>query len=219
MGNTNTPYIGKAANPLANPTSTTVFTQLTSPIATVASTQVAKPVYVRYAGYSQYGSGVSDNINVVNIKVRIAGRVTGGTTTNFTPSIQIAPVGTILPSTTTTFANLASLTATAFNSASGNFTLKADLVWDPVSGQINGIYNGYAGSGGAQTTAALTAITPQTGYIQAAPASTQPTTVAQYAAAVNNGGELQLFFVAAGLFSASNANNIAYLDMFEVEVE
>lgn len=217
MAGTNTPYIAKAAAPLTNPTSLTVFTQLPSPIATVAATQVLKSAYVVYKGYSQYLEGVSNNVDLVRIKITAAGRATGGTTTNFTPSIQISAAGASIPSTTATSnTTIASGTATAFNSASGNWTLSAELLWDPVSGQINGLVNGYGGSGGAQTITAPAAITPQTGYIQPATVSNQSNTVPVTIPAPT--GELVLYFAAGGIFSATNANNIAYLDLFQAEV-
>src|ERR1019366_3153787 len=95
MANTNTPYIAKAAASLVNPiTTAVVFQQVTSPIATVASTQTAKAAFVKYNGFSQSGAGVSDNINLVRIMVTAAGRAVGGTTVNFTPSLLISPAAT-----------------------------------------------------------------------------------------------------------------------------
>ena len=213
MANTNTPYIAKNAAALTNPTALSIFTQTVSPVATVAATQVLKSAFVKYNGFSQYGAGYSDNINLVHILVKAAGRVTGGTSTNWTPSIQIA---SSIPSTTAASnTTLAAGTATAFNSASGNWMLKVELLWDPISGQINGILSGYGGSGGSQTTTAATAITPVTGYTATPTTSAQSSSTAVAIPAPT--GELVLFFAAGGLFSASNANNVAYLDLFQVE--
>src|SRR3569833_1386080 len=159
MANTNTPYIAKNAAALTNPTALSIFTQTASPIATVASTQVLKSAFVKYNGFSQYGAGYSDNINLVHILVKAAGRVTGGTSTNWTPSIQIA---SSIPSTT-----------------------------------------------------AATAITPVTGYTATPTTSAQSSSTAVAIPAPT--GELVLFFAAGGLFSASNADNVAYLDLFQVE--
>jgi hypothetical protein len=217
MAGTNTPYIAKAAAPLTNPIVQTVFTQLPSPIATVAATQVLKSSYIKYNGYSQYLEGVSNNVDLIRIKVTAAGRATGGGTTNFTPSIQISGPGAGIPSTAATGNNtIATGTATAYNTASGNWCLNAELLWDPISGQINGLVNGYGGSGGAQTTTASAALTPQTGFTAAPTVSNQSNTVPVTIPAPT--GELVLYFAAAGLFSATNANNIAYLDLFQVEV-
>jgi hypothetical protein len=216
MANTNTPYIAKAAASLVNPiTTAVVFQQLTSPIATVAATQVAKAVFVKYNGYSQYGEGVSNNIDLVHIKVTAAGRATGGTTVNFTPSLLISPAGSTIPSLTlASNTTIFSPTAMAFNSASGNWVITAELLWDPISGQINGLSSGYGGAT-TQTTTAVTAITPLTGYTVTAPVSSQSNTTAITIPAPT--GELVLYFGVAGLFSATNAGNVAYLDLFQVE--
>ena len=216
MANTNTPYIAKAAASLVNPiTTAVVFQQSASPIATVAATQTAKAAFVKYNGFSQSGAGVSDNINLVRIMVTAAGRAVGGTTVNFTPSLLISPAGLSIPSLTlATNTTIFSPTAMAFNSANGNWIIKAELVWDPVSGQINGLSSGYGGAT-TQTTTASTAITPLTGYTATAPVSTQSyTTVVTIPAAT---GELVLYFAVAGLFSTTNAGNIAYLDLLQVE--
>lgn len=218
MANANTPYIAKAAQPLINPTTATIFPVMTSPIATVAATQVAKSAFVKYSGFDQFGSGVSNNINTLTIAIRASGRVTGGTTTNFTPTIYIAPLNAAVPSLTVgSNTVLGALSAIAFNTASGNWKMSIEITWDLISGQINGLTTGYGGSGGAQTTTASTAITPLTGYVGVQPLSTLPTTVAANNAQINNGGEVALTFAVGGLFSASNANNIAYLDNFAIE--
>lgn len=220
MGSANSSYIAKAANPLTNPTAATIFQVIPSPIATVASTQVAKAAFTKFSGFIQYGSGVSNNIDSMNFVIRASGRATGGTTTNWTPTLYIGQVGlnAAYPSLTVASNNVVgALTAMAFNSVSGNWKLTADLNWDLVSGQINGTISGFGGSGGTQTTTASTAITPLTGYIGVQPLSTLPTTAAAAAAQINNGGEVPLLFSIGGLFSATNANNIAYLDAFECE--
>lgn len=217
MAGTNSPYIAKAAAPLVNPTALTVFQKVPSPIATVAATQVAQSAYVVYKGYSQYGEGVSNNVDLIRILVNLGGRATGGTTTNFTPSLQISAASAGIPSVTATSnTTIFTNTAAAFNTASGNWCMKVELLWDPVSGQINGVGSGYGGSGGSMTNTASAVITPQTGYTATAPTSVlSNTTVVPIPAPT---GELVLYFAAGGLFSASNANNIAYLDSFSVEV-
>jgi len=216
MANTNTPYIAKPAASLVNPiTTAVVFQQTASPIATVSATQTAKAVFVKYNGYSQTGVGVSNNVDLVHILVKAAGRAVGGTTVNFTPSLLIAPAGgtgisLTLASNTTIF----SPTAMAFNSANGNWVIKAELLWDPISGQINGLSSGYGGAT-TQTTTATAAITPLTGYTLTAAPSTQSYTTAVTIPAPT--GELFLYFGVAGLFSTTNAGNIAYLDLLQVE--
>jgi hypothetical protein len=217
MANTNTPYIAKPAATLVNPiTTAVVFQKVLSPITTVSSTQTAQACFVKYNGYSQAGVGVSNNVDLIRILVTAAGRATGGTTTNFTPSLLISPAATngipslTLASNTTIF----SPTAMAFNSANGNWVIKAELLWDPVSGQINGLSSGYGGAT-TQTTTASTAITPLTGYTVTAAVSNQSYTTPVTIPAPT--GEIVLYFAVAALFSATNAGNIAYLDLLQVE--
>jgi hypothetical protein len=217
MANTNTPYISKPAASLVNPVTTAVvFQKVASPVASVALTQVAQACFVKYNGYSQYGVGVSNNIDLVRILVTAAGRATGGTTVNFTPSLLISPAATngipslTLASNTTIF----SPTAMAFNSANGNWVIKAELLWDPISGQINGLSSGYGGAT-TQTTTASAAITPLTGYTLAPTVSSQSYTTPVTIPAPT--GEIVLYFAAAGLFSTTNAGNIAYLDLLQVD--
>ena len=217
MAHTNTPFIAKPAASLVNPiTTAVVFQKTASPIATVSATQAAQACYVKYNGYSQYGVGVSNNVDLVHILVTAAGRAVGGTTVNFTPSLLISPAATngipslTLASNTTIF----SPTAMAFNSANGNWTISAELLWDPISGQINGLSWGYGGAS-TQTTTAIAAITPLTGYTLTATPSTQSYTTAVTIPAPT--GEIVLYFAVAGLFSTTNAGNIAYLDLLQVE--
>jgi hypothetical protein len=217
MANTNTPYIAKAAASLANPiTTAVVFQQTTSPIATVAATQTAKAVFVKYNGYSQYGVGVSNNVDLVRILVTAAGRAMGGTTVNFTPSLLIAPAAanTGISLTLATNTTLYSPTAMTFNSASGNWCIKCELLWDPISGRINGVSSGYGG-GSALVVTAAAAITQLTGYTQTAPVSSQSYSTAVTIPAPT--GEMVLYFGAAGIFSTTDAGNIAYLDLLQVE--
>lgn len=217
MAHTNTPYIAKAAASLANPiTTAVVFPKATSPIATVAATQVAQAAYVKYTGFSQYSAGVSNNVDLVHILVMAAGRATGGTTVNFTPSLVIstAALNTIPSLTLASNTTVYSPTAMAFNSASGNWVITVELLWDPISGQINGLSWGYGGAT-TQTTTAIAAITPLTGYTATAAVSTQSYTTAVTIPAPT--GELALYFAAAGLFSTTNAGNVAYLDLLQVE--
>lgn len=217
MANTNTPYIAKPAASLVNPiTTAVVFQKVASPIATVAATQTAQACFVKYNGYSQYGVGLSNNVDLVRIKVTAAGRAVGGTTVNFTPSLLIAPAtaNTGISLTLATNTTIFSPTAMAFNSANGNWVITCELLWDPTSGQINGISSGYGGAT-TQTTTAATAITPLTGYTLTAATSTQSYTTAVTIPAAT--GEIFFFFGVAGLFSTTNAGNIAYLDLLQVE--
>ena len=229
MGNTNTPYIGKNAAPLVNPTVATLFTTALSPIATVASTQTLKPIYARYAMYAQSGpviagqvtgAGTSNNINFVRLAVRAGGRVTSSVSSTFTPAIVVfPPSNNIAPQLTSVPVQICAGNPATYPTASGLWLLEAQLICDPVSGLITGTYSGNAtASGSAPVITAPAAVTPATGYTQAAPLTALPTTAAAAAAAVtNNGGELALFFGATGIFGTSGAGNIVTLDMFEVE--
>lgn len=212
MANANTPYISKAAAVLTNPTAATVFQQAPNPLTIIAANQTAQSAYVVFKGYAASAgagstggaAGVSNEQNLTYFVVRAGGRATGGTTTNFTPTLQFGRSTTAASNTT-----IGGLTATAFNTASGNWILTGTFSWDPVSGQINGTVGGWAGSGGAMTLTAQAGITPVTGQTLAFPATN-----------VNGAfstGEVAMFFSVSGLFSASNANNTATLDMFEVE--
>lgn len=187
MGNANTPYVAKAAAPLVNPVASTVFTVRD------ANAAVSRAAFAAYNVYQTVPTSIAGNaapglVNCVPLKVRAWGRATGGTTTNWTPTLQFGNSVTSASNTT-----VAALTAGAFNTASGSWYIEATLLWDAVSGQIVGYSTGTNATTGTLTAnAAITAITGQT-------------------------ATATLYFVVAGLFSATNANNIAYLDGLEVE--
>ncbi len=203
MSNTNTPYVAKQAATLVNPTALTVFSQL------VLNSLATAPTSSAYVQYQVFNNSVSsttqtataygahfENVNAAWFKIRAFGRVTGGTTTNWTPSLQFGRSTTAASNTT-----MGSLTARAFNTASGLWYLTAELVWDVTSGVISGSISGGNGSTVALDAAAL--ITPVTGQ-----------TAAVLNAQTNPGA---FFFSVGGLFSATNASNVATLDGFEVE--
>lgn len=199
MSNTNTPYVAKNAAPLVNPVAATCFV----PNLPVGGTQSALSAYVAFQVFNTLTStttqvapnlaGHADSVNCVRFTVRAWGRVTGGTTTNWTPSLQFGNSNTFTTNTT-----MGSLTASAFNTASGVWSLDADLIWDATSGKISGTISGLNGSTAAIVASAL--ITPVTGQAPVAPANAQTLT-----------------FSIGGIFSATSASNLAYLDGFEVE--
>lgn len=203
MSNTNTPYVAKQAATLVNPTSLTVFSQL------VLNQLATAPIYSAYVQYNVFNNSVSattqtataygahfENVNAAWFKIRAFGRVTGGTTTNWTPTLQFGRSTTAGTNTT-----MGSLTARAFNTVSGLWYLTAELAWDVTSGQISGTISGLNGSTAAIDAAAL--VTPVTG---------------QTAAVLNAQSNVGAFFFSVGgLFSGTNANNMATLDGFEVE--
>ena len=200
MSNTNTPYVAKGAAPLVNPIAATVFTPVIPNVALPASPFSA---FVSYNVYNTLNStttqvapnvaGHADNVNCARFRIRAWGRVTGGTTTNWTPSLQFGRSPTFATNTT-----MGSLTASAFNSVSGVWSIDCELIWDCTSGVISGTLSGLNGSTAAIVASAL--ITPVTGQAPVTPANSQT-----------------FFFSIGGLFSATNANNLAYLDGFEVE--
>jgi hypothetical protein len=204
MPGANNPHAAKSAAILVNPTSAAMFTPLlsnpvitTAPFAAYTDYQVFNNAVSTTTQTAVLNSSVGSNVNAAAFLVRAYGRVTGGTTTNFTP--------TLLFGRSTAYASntvLGSLTASAFNSASGMFYLTAQLFWDATSGVISGSIQGFNGSTSAIIAAAL--VTPVTG---------QTSTVLN--AAVTNPG--LFFFSVAGLFSASNASNQAILDYLAVE--
>lgn len=221
MASTNTPYIAKAAAPLVNTTAATLFTTAISPIATVASTQVPKVAFVCYKDYAQFGAGVSNNINLAYITVRAAGRVTYGAAGNFTPTLVLGSVGTtsnfLVGSSTI---NIGAPTVQAASGAgTGLWEVEATLLWDPNTGLIVGTYRGLEGvlvaGTGSQTITGITTITPITGFSVTPTLSVNPSTT--QAPIPSPTGENVLFFGVSGIFSASNANNQATMDMFESE--
>lgn len=199
----NNPFAAKNAAALVNPTSLTVFPQL------VTNTLATAPIYSAYVQYQVFNNSVSttsqtavlygahgENVNAVKFNLRAFGRVTGGTTTNFTPTLQFGRSTTAGSNTT-----MGSLTARAFNTASGMFDITTQIIWDVTSGQISGTIQGLNGATAAIDAAAL--ITPVTGQTAAVlAANAQPNS---------------FFFSIGGLFSATNASNIAYLDYFALE--
>jgi hypothetical protein len=120
--------------------------------------------------------------------------ITGGTTTNYTPSVRLNSGG---QSTLTVFTNdTAIITPTAFavNSVTRLCTLQARLSWDVTTARLNGQY-------------AFNIDTTFTNWA---------TLTAGLSAGVTNA--TSIVFLLTGLFSATNANNTAILKYFEMDV-
>lgn len=81
-------------------------------------------------------------------KVRISGKVFTGASSTFIPAIYLGTASTVGSS-------VASVTGTAFAGAS-NFTLEATLIWDSVSGKLNGY--ALASINGANSAIATTSV-------------------------------------------------------------
>lgn len=131
----------------------------------------------------------SNTLKARRFMVRAGGRVTGGTTTNLTVKLYWGTSSTIGSNT-----NIATTGAIACNSASGNWELACDLMWDSTSSKLQGKFAGWVNA---------TAVA-------AAVLSTGPTTVDLSGETTSNG------FTVTATFSAGNASNVAYVDYFEV---
>lgn len=121
--------------------------------------------------------------------VRVGGRVTGGTTTNFTGKLYWGTSSTISSNT-----SIATTGAIAVNSGSGQWELVAELTWDSTSAKIGGTFQGHVNA----TAVARVVL------------SNLPTTVDLSGESTSNG------FTVTGTFSSGTATNAAYVDWFEV---
>lgn len=127
------------------------------------------------------------------IAVRAGGRVTGGTTTNYTPQLQFGTSAT--PGSNT---DLESGAATAVNSTTGNWFIEWEGMVDATSNKLLGL--GRVGTYGS--TEAVTDWTDQDNDVSTA----DPDSRAAQG------------FVVTGTFSSGHASNAAYLDYFTLEV-
>src|SRR5580765_2117089 len=168
-------YWAKKAAVLTNPTAAATFLQSDS-------SAKAASVFVP----DQWQDGTVAGSFAFNL--RAWGRVTPGTTGNFTPVIQSGTSVTAASNTNCISGGAASY------SASGCWRLDAQMVWDFTSKTVNGVLFGNNASAGTIVTSA---------------AVTQLTTI-NYA---TNG----LGFTVSALFGTSNAGNLAYLDGFVLE--
>jgi hypothetical protein len=132
----------------------------------------------------------AEKVDAIPFNVRLAGRVTGGTTVNFTLNLDYGTSATYTSNTT-----MATSGAVAVNSASSNFFLDVWLMWDSTSL----ILQGCSGNGWMGTTPTI-----HTKAVTTAATAIAATTV--------------LTFTATGLFSSSNASNAAYLTQFDLLV-
>src|SRR6266850_1778984 len=168
-------YWAKKATSLGNVTSASVFLQ---------SDNAAKAAAVYVP--DQWQDGTVAGAFAFNL--RAWGRVTPGTTGNFTPVIQS---GTSITAGSNT--NCISGGAASY-SASGCWRLDGQMIWDSTSKTVNGVLFGNNASAGTIVTSA---------------ASTQLTSIL-YA---TNG----LGFSVSALFGTSNASNAAFLDGLVLE--
>lgn len=130
--------------------------------------------------------------------VKLAGRITTGTTATFTPKLYFGGSSTISSNSAVSAPGAGQSLATA----KSNFMLDFEFYWDVTSKVLNGIlWGGFCGT---------------TAYAQAA--TTQITAVDLSGTEVNlsTAAGADLVFSVTGLFSAGNANNTAFLDVFDV---
>jgi len=124
--------------------------------------------------------------------VRAWGRVEGGTTVDFTPSLYYGTSAVVANDTL-----IKSATAAAVDSAKHNWHIEARLVWDADSDKIQGTF-----------TARIAAIAVTALVVNAAISSADPEEDVSTAKGL----------IISGLFSTTHAGNHAYLDGFELEV-
>lgn len=122
--------------------------------------------------------------------ITAGGRVTGGTTTNFTISLDYGISATISSNTT-----IEASTARAVNSAAHNWLIEAEVMWDSTSKKLQG-------RGWAMVANLVDAVAAIDNVVTAA--DPEAGTVVQG-------------FTLTGLFSSGNAGNLAYVDFFQVE--
>jgi hypothetical protein len=128
------------------------------------------------------------------MRLKAWGRVVGGTTANFTPTLYY----TVLPLVSDVVSNntiIKAATAAAVDSANHSWHLEAVLRWDSTSSKIQGTTT-WSIAGVAVTALSVNAVISSADSTANAP---------QY-------------LCIAGLFSASNSGNKAFLDGFQIEV-
>lgn len=123
-------------------------------------------------------------------KVYAWGRVTGGTTTNFTVQLQYGTSAT--PGNNT---DIEALTARAVNDESGGWFVEATLIWDRDSNKIQGYGRGVTNNVGLDGEAVID----------------------NEITSADPDGDSELGFVVTGTFSSGDADNEAFLDGFVIE--
>lgn len=142
----------------------------------------------------QAPSSVQDGQEIV-IKTVI--KITGGTTTNFTPSLYYwNNVNTDL---TTTTGDVALLTTTAYavNSSTAYWCTEAHIWWDKTNGKINGWIAGLSGATGSTLIS--------------------PVALSNIPVTLSSNGTSGIQFCAGGFFSVSNGSNLMSLMDFSID--
>lgn len=177
MANANSVYTAKRAATLTNPIAATTFLQ-------ADNSAKAAAVYVPDQWQENTVAGS------IRFNLKAWGRATGGTTTNFLPQIQFGTSVTAASNTDITV-----MTTRAYNSASGNWWIEAQMVWDSTSKILVGSFTGGGGTAGTLNTPTITTALSAKDF-------------------TTNG----LGFTVSAIFSATNAGNLAYMDGFLLEV-
>jgi hypothetical protein len=141
------------------------------------------------------GSFTNSAIDGREILLRAGILITGGTTTNYTPSIRLNSGGNTNLTTFTSDTAIVTPTAFAVNSVTRLCTIAARLSWDATTARLNGAY-------------AFNIDTTFTNWA---------TLTAGLSAGVTNA--TSIVFLLTGIFSATNAGNTAVLKYFEMDVD
>lgn len=139
------PAQGVLAIPQVQPTTTSAF---------IVTNQLGNPAILSFnsSGIAAPTTGGA-GLDGFAFKLRLVGKATTTQACNITAAIQLA----LSPSTTVSANNnIAIFSTKALNTASGNFILEADCVWDSVSTKLSGFQKGVAVD---QTVVALAALT------------------------------------------------------------
>jgi hypothetical protein len=193
MPNVNHIYGSKLAAPLANPTAASVFLTQDSVTANAQASSFptkAAVVYLPETEVDNFNVGTATKwpLQAQQWSLRLAGRVSAGTSGTFGVAVQIGS-STAAGSNT----NLFTATAQTYNLL-GDFIVEITLVYDPTSKLLSGSASSSGGT--TNTLQALAAITAQTIDLSLGKAA----------------------LCATGIFGTSNASNTAWLDEFALGV-
>lgn len=126
--------------------------------------------------------------------LRVVILITGGTTTNYTPSVRLNSGGNTNLTTFTSDTAIITPSAFAVNSVTRLFTMKAYLNWDPTTARLNGEY-------------CFNIDSTFTNWV---------TLTAGLTSGVASSSAIQ--WLITGIFSATNANNTAILKYAELDL-
>lgn len=193
MANANSIYGAKSAAPLANPTAASVFLTQDSVTSNAASSSTPTKAAVVWlpeveVDTANIGTATKWPLGAVSYILRLTGRVAAGTSGTFGLTVQIGS-STTAGSNTTLFTG-----GTPTYNLLGDFQLVLTLIYDPTSKLLSGSASSIGGT--TAVLVATAALTSQTVDLSL--------------------GKVAL--CATGIFGTSNANNVANLDSFTLEV-